>query len=125
MIKTGNVKEINSNNPLWFLGGFIDDPQFNTKDSHDFEVKLHHLQAGETYPLKQSILTDPTCKSMVICVYGNFIYSFLQDDETYGDYQLDAEGEYVFWTPDTNHQVVVYKDSVALTVRWYETEQQH
>jgi len=119
MIKQGNISKNSEKYKNWFLGPFIVEEDFNTKNSRNFEAKWSKREAGYFHLLKENIVNDESCSSMAICVYGEFQYSFLEDDGTYKDYPLVKEGDFVFWTPDINHKVKVIKDSLFITIRWY------
>jgi hypothetical protein len=119
MIKRGNISEISKSYKDWFLGGFVGEHEFNTSNSKNFEIKWSKRNSGDFHPLKENIVSDPTCNSMAICVYGKFKYSFLDSGGEYQDYILENEGDFVMWNPDINHTVSVLEDALVLTVRWY------
>ncbi|MBU1104384.1 hypothetical protein KJ664_00600 [Patescibacteria group bacterium] len=119
MIKTGNISDINKKHKDWFLGTFVEEETFNTKGSNDFEVKWSKRKKGYFHPPKEKIVANKTCQSMAICVYGKFLYSFIQDSDTYQEYILKKEGDFIYWTPDINHKVEAFEDSLILTIRWY------
>lgn len=119
MIETGKIVDINKNYKEWFLGSFINESQFNTNDTKNFEVKWSTKDKGFKFPLKDKVVEGPTCKSLVILISGKFLYSFLNDDGSFKDYLLSEQGQYIFWTPDINHKVEALEDSITLTIRWY------
>lgn len=119
MIEIGNIFDIKSKYKDWFLGVFVEETDFNTRGSRDFELKWSEKKKGDKHPMKDSVVPDSTCHSLTICVYGKLRYSFLQEDGNLADYFMKEKGDYVFWTPDINHEVEMMEDSLILTVRWY------
>lgn len=119
MIKAGHIADINVNYKEWFLGKFIKEEEFNTEESTGFEVKWSTKEKGFTFPLKEKIVENQSCKSMVILVRGKFKYSFIKGDSSFEDFTMENEGDYIFWTPDINHKIEALEDSVTLTIRWF------
>ena len=119
MITTGNIKDINKNYKEWFLGNFVNEKEFNTTNCKNFEAKWSIKVKGEKFPLKERVVEDSTCKSLVILLKGKFKYSFLNLDGTFSDKVLNEEGDFVYWTPDINHTIEALGDSTTITIRWY------
>ncbi len=120
MIKYGKIKDLNSNNRGWFLGKFIENPEFNTQKSKEFEAKWSDQKKGTIFPFKKELVNNPSCKSMAILVRGKFKYRFLAESSGFDEQTLENEGDYVYWSPDINHSTEALEDSLILTIRWYE-----
>lgn len=119
MIKKGNISNINTDYKLWFLGAFVKEDEFNTEGSKNFEAKWSKRDKGYVHPPKEKTVETNSCRTMIICVYGKFLYSFLNESGGFTDYVLENEGDFVFWTPDINHKVEVLEDALIITIRWY------
>ena len=119
-IEQGNINEINSEYKEWFIGDFVDPESFfNSTETKGFETKWSEKKKGDFYPIKERPVDNSTCKSMVVLISGKFRYSFLNKDNTFKDYILAKQGDYVAWSPDILHEIEALEDSVTLTIRWY------
>lgn len=120
MIKTGKISDLNSKYKNWILGAFVEETEFNTKNSKNFEFKWSEREAGYFHPPKETMVPNPNCKSLTLCAKGKFEYTFVNKNGEFKDVNTLSTGEYVYWEPDINHQVRVLEDSLILTIRWYE-----
>lgn len=53
MIKKGSISEISKNYKEWFLGAFVEEQEFNTENSKNFEVKWSKREKGYFHPPKE------------------------------------------------------------------------
>jgi ribonuclease HI len=96
----------------WFIGHFIDqDSPFYTTD---FEVKWHHVAAGQSKP---EWGTNQTAKTLTILIHGHIKISFKQSPHNYS-VELIKQGDYAFWPAQVAHSWQALEDSLAVAVRW-------
>jgi hypothetical protein len=107
-VLSGNLDE-NKERRGWFIGHFIDNPAFTSKD---FEVRWGVHPKGEK---KARVAANKTAKTMSILIKGKFTLKFPKDDK---EIVMAKTGDFVFWDAKVYHSSEALEDSTVLTIRW-------
>jgi hypothetical protein len=111
---TGNAADDGAARRGWIVGHFIDEDPLRRSD--DVEVKWALHSAGEA---RGQWVTGETRTAVVVLVSGRFRVSFaLEDGSEREEVVLARQGDYVVWTPGTDHTWLAEEDTVVITIRW-------
>lgn len=106
---SGNAYNASKDTRGWFLGHFMpgEDSPLRTQD---VELKWYTHAKGET---RHEWAPGNPVKTLNILIRGRFILLF-PDREV----ELQEEGDFVLFGPDTPHSFRSEEESLVLTVRW-------
>jgi mannose-6-phosphate isomerase-like protein (cupin superfamily) len=112
--RTGNAVDDGGARRGWLVGHFVDDDP--VRRSADVEVKWALHPAGEE---RTEWVTGEQRTALVLLVSGRFRMWFAASEgDEREEVVLVRQGDYVLWTPGTDHVWHAEQDTVVVTIRW-------
>jgi hypothetical protein len=111
---SGNAVDDGGARRGWLVGHFVDDDPLRRSD--DVEVKWALHPAGEA---RGGWVTGEERTALVVLVSGRFRVSLAAEGG--GEREevvLARQGDYVLWTPGTDHTWLAEDDTMVVTIRW-------
>tara|TARA_Y100000034_G_C6781417_1_gene349309 strand:- start:104 stop:448 length:345 start_codon:yes stop_codon:yes gene_type:complete len=108
-ITKDNAFDLGKNRTGWFIGHFMDNPNFKTED---FEIQFIDLKKGFS---KESTKINPNVKAVTILIKGNFELDFPEENKKV---VLKEQGDFVKFDLSSKHIGKAIKDTRILTIKW-------